>query len=364
MDNDNSPENKDWLRKNLNPLANEQMPTDAKERLWERIRYSTETRKGRQIPLYQVAAACLLVALTGLGVWVFFQQTSNNSFEAMRSLAAEVAAESDRTELVLADNRNLTLDATETEITYEKESGEINISNQKPIAQSWESGMTAFNTLVVPYGRRANLTLSDGTKVWVNSGSKLVYPVVFSENKREIFLEGEAYFEVAQNKNAPMTVYSRDLNIHVVGTRFDLSAYPDDPRAYAVLASGAIDLTTGNSVAFKNNRTRIKPGQMAEYGSETKKIEIREVDTADYLAWTHGYLSLNSAQLSDIAKKLSRYYRIELSIAGNLDKSQTLSGKLILQDNVLDTIEILCSTSTLSYEKTPGGILLKPGTDL
>ncbi len=351
----------DWLRKKIASSGNERMPSDVKAGLWDRIARSTGKKRSRFFPAYPLAAA-LILALLSAGAWYLYSGSHNSRL--MYRLAAGTSLESKYTEILLSDNRSVVLDSADAEISYGRNNGQISINSKKGYDQVLSQEQTAYNTLTVPYGQRATLLLSDGTRVWVNSGSKLVYPVVFAKDKREVYLDGEGYFEVARNQEAPMTIYTRDMEVNVLGTEFNLCAYPDDARSYTVLASGSIELTTGVGSLFGRKKHRIAPGQKAELEVSGKQLRIDKVEVGDYISWKDGFLVLRSAPLKDIVKRLSRYYRVGISLEDDaLHAGQTLSGNLLLQDDIRNTIEILCSTSRLAYDEKKEGIILREGNE-
>ncbi len=353
-------ENDNELQKKIallfDTIGNERLSEQQKHGLWKRIVSFADAPPSQRFWRYRAVAAVVALLLVACGV--LFRHLYSQKENPMQRIADQRTLQVSSTELILADNRSVLLDSTETEISYQPADGKVMISSGKRFEQN-ASGTAAYNTLVVPHGQRAMITLSDGTRVWVNSGSKLVYPVLFPANKREIFLEGEAYFAVTPNKEAPMTVFTREMDVTVLGTAFDICAYPDDRQTYAVLAEGSIELRTGQSSLFTKKKERIIPGEQALFDADSGELRVVPVNVEDYTSWKDGYLILRSAPLKDILKKLSRYYRTAIILEDIPSGEETLSGTLLLQEDLLNAIDIICSTTMLTYGENEKTIILK-----
>lgn len=200
---------------------------------------------------------------------------------------------------------------------------------------------TELNKLVVPYGKRSNLTLSDGTEVWLNSGTELDFPSEFSGKTREIHVNGEIFIEVAHNASVPFIVHVKDIDIRVQGTSFNISAYRDENRKTVVLVEGKVKIERGST-------------QIAEL-LPNEKIDISEnnilkekVDISEYISWKEGILEFKNTPMSEIMKKIGRYYNVQFEETPDIPlNKQTCSGKLFLSNNldsVMTSVSILSST--------------------
>lgn len=178
--------------------------------------------------------------------------------------------------------------------------------NQLVYTNTVANDTLAYNTINVPYGKRFDLKLSDGTNIHLNSGTSLKYPVRFikSEN-RQVFLNGEAYFDVTKDAKHPFVVSSNDMNIKVLGTKFNVTSYKEDAKTYTVLVEGSIAAST-NTV--DNEEVVLKPGNRAYF--ENKHIKIEPVDIRKYIAWVSGELMFRDDSFGVIANKLERKYNI------------------------------------------------------
>ena len=204
--------------------------------------------------------------------------------------------------------------------------------------------------LVVPYGKQTTLTLADGTRVWINAGSRLVYPVVFEKQKREIYVEGEIYMEVAHDAERPFSVHTGKMDVCVLGTKFYISSYGRDRTQEVVLLSGSVSVAP----AGRSDRgIRIVPGQQAILDT-SESLEVREVEAESYISWIHGYLPFDNDPLSNILERLSRYYNCRIECTPEAE-ALTLSGKLELKDDPAEVLKILSATAPINLQISGSG---------
>jgi len=166
-----------------------------------------------------------------------------------------------------------------------------------------------MNTIEVPKGQRTLLTLSDGTKVWLNAESKFTYPSGFSKKRREVSLVGEAFFEVAHNKAKPFMVHSSLLKVNVLGTKFNMKTYPDE-TALVTLAEGLVEVCTHN----EGNKITLKPNQQVSYSLDSGLILKESIDANLDKSWITGEISFVSQPLSKIKKELERRFNVNIVI--------------------------------------------------
>jgi len=183
-----------------------------------------------------------------------------------------------------------------------------------------------YNTLNVPYGKKFEVVLSDGTQVYLNSGSSLTYPTAFyASGPRDVELTGEAYFTVQSDSLRPFRVNTKDLDTKVLGTQFNLSSYPDDKTVHVVLVEGSLSVKKSNDPASPH--LLLKPNQMASYSYGHKKLQLTDVDVSRYIAWKEGVLYFKNEDFSHITKKLERHYNVTIEIKGDLLKSERYTGR-------------------------------------
>jgi transmembrane sensor len=188
----------------------------------------------------------------------------------------------------------------------------------------------AMAQVIIPYGKRSEITLADDTKVWLNAGSQLSYPLKFTGNTREVYLAGEAFFEVESDAAKPFHVITGDMTIRVTGTRFNVTSYANDQTTQAVLLSGKID-------AARNKRfsrsLELEPGERIVYNKQEERFEKESVDVELYASWVNGYLIFDNEPVDNIFKKLERYYNKNI-LTEKLSGQPKFTGKLDLADDL------------------------------
>ncbi|MFA6402268.1 MAG: FecR family protein [Salinivirgaceae bacterium] len=170
--------------------------------------------------------------------------------------------------------------------------------------------------ITAPFGSLANFELPDGSKVWLNAGSSLEYPNKFNIKNRTVKLTGEAYFEVQSNTESPFFVNTSYFNVKATGTRFNIMAYPKEVNHSVSLIEGKVAVTTVNTDGSHEKISNLKPNQHLTYNSQNRKASIETEDTYKHIAWKDGKLVFRNDLLSDVAKKISRQYNIDIEVIG------------------------------------------------
>ena len=203
-----------------------------------------------------------------------------------------------------------------------------------------------FSEIHVPFGQMSQLTLSDGTKVWLNSGTTLRYPDRFGDASRSVIVKGEAFFKVAKNPAKPFTVNSTNFKVEVLGTSFNFSAYKEDSYASVTLVEGkvAVQDSLGKQIA------QLRPGQMATRENGSGVLDIRVVKTASYAAWTEGKIMFDDERLDQIAYKLERWFNVEISFADEQLKSKRFTGTILKNKPVDQIMQALQLLSPIKFE--------------
>jgi len=173
---------------------------------------------------------------------------------------------------------------------------------------------STYNTLKIPYGKKFQIILSDGTRVFLNSGSSLKYPVKFLKNQdRQVYLlNGEAYFDVTKDSRHPFIVTSNNMNLRVLGTKFDIYSYPEDKTINTVLVNGSVSLYKKNEIFDTAKTTLLTPNHKASWNKTSSKISIQKVDTSIYTGWKEGKLIFKNISFYNILKKLERHYNVTI----------------------------------------------------
>lgn len=319
-----------------------------KDLLWSKIDASLNKKKkfAFLISFSKIAASLSLLLITGISIWYLIKE----EISPMATIVENVHIEDNSDiQLLLSEDRTLAISNDESSIVY-KEDGKIDIDSLEDIELYEE--LSAYNTLIVPYGKRSNLTLKDGTKVWINSGSKLVYPTTFSPSERRVFVEGEAYFEVTRNDKSPFIVETKNLDIRVLGTSFNVTAFRDEPTFSTVLVHGSVEVTGNKNSRIRKTKTILTPNDRLAYHAASGETMVKKVNVERYVSWKDGYLIYRQASLKNVMKQLSRLYNIEVVFSDPTIEQEKLTGKLDLKQNADEVISIISSASSLTYQKT------------
>lgn len=195
-------------------------------------------------------------------------------------------------------------------------------TTQLTYSQTPKLDKLVYNTLKVPFGKRFDIALSDGTHVYLNAGTTLRYPINFVEGKdRNVFLKGEAYFEVTKDKIRPFVVSVGNMNVEVLGTTFNISSYPQDLSTNTVLVEGSVAVYKKMDGEEKGNSTLLEPGFKAEWNNSSGDVSIENVDTRIYTAWVQGKLVFRNTSFLKIRQSLERKYNVKIQNTNtDLDK--------------------------------------------
>ena len=202
-----------------------------------------------------------------------------------------------------------------------------------------------YNKLSIPRGGEYRIELEDGTKVWINSASRLQYPVVFSGDTREVYLEGEAYFEVRRDSSRPFIVHAGQQKVTVLGTSFGITCYGNEVNDYTTLVSGKVnvELEQGKQ-AFM-----LEPGMQVEYNKVSGMVRERRVDVAEFVAWKEGKYVFKQKRLEDILSTLSRWYDFEVFYQNSEMKEVLFSGELRRFDDFNYLLRLIERTSDVKF---------------
>lgn len=195
----------------------------------------------------------------------------------------------------------------------------------------------------VPFGKRELLTLPDNSQVWLNSGSLLVYPSTFIGDKREVYLAGEGYFDVKKNPELPFVVKTKELQVGVLGTRFNLSAYPSADKVTTTLERGSVQV----SLVRMSEKYILKPDEQLVYTPKNGNVELQEVRATDYSDWREGGLLFKNCPFDEILATLERTYDIHI----HLQTSKYKNNRLTIPFNKHEQLE---NVMMLIREMIPG----------
>jgi transmembrane sensor len=209
-----------------------------------------------------------------------------------------------------------------------------------------KSGFTEiYNEIKVPYGQRSEISLYDGTKVWLNSGTELKFPLVFNGDHRKVFVKGEAFFDVARDADKPFIVNAGQMDIEVLGTRFDVCAYPDDPEFYSTLEEGkikAVNAVTGEEVS-------LLPGMQATLDLNAQKFSVQHVNTSLYTSWKENMLRFENAPFAEVVKKMERWYDVKIHVDEQINTGERYT-MTIKTESLREMLRLVSFTTPIIYE--------------
>jgi ferric-dicitrate binding protein FerR (iron transport regulator) len=246
--------------------------------------------------------------------------------------------------LLLSDGSKINLNSSLPEIRFINGSQMV-LNNDSIISIPQTS--EKLNQLIIPYGCRGRITLSDRSVVWLNAGSRLFFPTKFSGSEREVVLFGEAFFEVEHDNQTSFRVETADYHIRVLGTKFNVSAYPGDQLSHTILTEGKVELLVKNGGWF-SPKIHLNPNEMYSYSRQTKASGVRKVHSDKYILWKEGIVPFEEEDFGAVIRKIEKYYDIQISLGNAQDKNIILSGKLNLKN---DKYEVLYYVTKVANRK-------------
>jgi transmembrane sensor len=305
---------------------------------------------------FQIAAGLLLVS----GATIFLYPRYNTPVSGSRKLqeaTAQVIVQpgTNKATLTLSDGSNIDLDDSKTGTLCRQ--GVVTVGKRPDGSLVYQSSgrqnsVTLYNTITTPKGGQYQVLLSDGTRVWLNAASALKYPVTFSGSERKVELIGEAYFEVAKNKNMPFKVSLNTGTIEVLGTHFNVNAYPDEPEVTTTLLEGAVKLSS------VRGQSMLKPGQQATW-SKQNNFNIHEVNTDEAVAWKNGYFIFDKENIQHIMRKISRWYDVDIDYSGSVDEGD-FGGTASRSSSISGVLKSLELTGTVHFKVQGRRITVMP----
>ena len=222
-----------------------------------------------------------------------------------------------------------------------------------------ESNFHNYSEVIVPKGQKSEIVLPDGTHIWLNSATTMRYPVKFGNGVRQVFLDGEAYFEVTENKHKPFLVNTSNLRVKVLGTKFNVKAYSDEKDIETALLSGKINLLLNSS--SKNMETvEMNPGELINYSIEKKKISKSGFETDEIVAWKSNRLVFRNDTFNNLVKKIERWYNVQIIYDQTLFKNQRLTVELMEGESIERLLRIIERTIKVDYKIENQNIYITP----
>ena len=303
------------------------------------------------------AAAAVLVLSVGIGLFYFSREELTSSSIASNEVSA-IQAGSSKAILVSELGQEIELSKDGEEEVLDLGNG-LRAIRRGGIVEYLEGQDTVaanrkLNEILVPRGGEYELILPDGTHVWINSDSKLSFPSRFDHSKREVFLEGEAYFAVTKDAQKPFYVkLANQVQVQVLGTEFNVRAYSDMNVFETTLCTGKVDVSDGKSSMI------LSPSQQAVYHKVNGRLEKRKVNTYLYTAWKDGLFVFDNERLENILSTLSRWYNVNVFYENNAVKDYHFSGRLERYNDFEKVLKMIEKTTSISFEIKDRNVVVK-----
>ncbi|UTN03956.1 FecR domain-containing protein [Flavobacterium bizetiae] len=344
---------------NSNLQLNEYELEDSYQYLKEKLPLKQETKVIRIWP--RVAVASSIAVLLGTGIF-YFTKTKEQPIQVAEK-PQEIAPGGNRGILILSNGKQIVLADISAKDTIAKEGEEDEVTIKmgangvityiiNPNTDASKADANLFNTLSTPTGGQYNIVLADGTKVYLNAVSSIKYPTQFNGDQRIVELDGEAYFEVAKNKNKPFIVKSGDQDIEVLGTHFNVHAYDNESVVKTTLLEGSV------AVSYKNQKAILKPGQQSNVSDKFTKITVKQVDTEAAIAWKNGRFKFDNADLKTVMRQLERWYGIKVEYRGDVPDVR-FNGGTFMNKNLSEVLKVL-ELSNIKFKVEGKTIIVYP----
>ncbi|MEO8713176.1 MAG: FecR domain-containing protein, partial [Parafilimonas sp.] len=296
----------------------------------------------------RIAVAAAVLIFISIGSYLYFfnkpkTQTALN--DAHQILKNDVLPGGNKATLTLANGAKIILDSTQNGIIAQQGNAKISklTNGQLVYNTSGEKLATiAYNILSTPRGGQYQLTLPDGSLVWLNAASSIRYPTAFTGTQRNVEITGEAYFEVAKNPSKPFIVTANGMQVEVLGTHFNINAYADETSIKTTLLEGTVQIKKGVL------QTVLKPGQQAQLNESAGLKILNNINVDDVVAWKNGFISFKSADLKTIMRQVSRWYDVDVVYEGNIVQ-RNFTGEISRSANLSELLKIL-QASNIQFE--------------
>lgn len=321
-----------------------------KEKAWQKIASKSNKRNvfslnEKKDSWMRYAAAALIVV--SLSVYFFRKHAFVNPVDTHETVAVDpvIKPGTDKAILVLAGGEQIILGKGKSYKNASAISSGEEITYNNSLSKK---GDKLFNYLIVPRGGNFTISLSDGTKVWMNSESKLKFPVTFTkgESRNVELLYGEAYFEVSPSSKHQGThffVHNNKQQVEVVGTQFNIKAYPDENNVFTTLVEGKVNVSTDQ------HTEKLIPGQQSQLNLKNKSFKISYVDVSRSIAWKEGVFYFEDESIENILRTMSRWYDFEYRLKSETLKDSRFTGLIKKRKNLEDILNIISRTSNIKY---------------
>lgn len=323
--------------------------------IYDEIVGKIRTRKRFRI-IKAASIAATLLLLVSISSLFLFTNTIDKEI-SVAELDSLIIPSRQNAVLTLASGESVNLDDESIKLLEEQNGARIEKDNNRTLkynkSEDNESNELIYNVIEVPRGGEYNLILADGSRVWMNAESSLRFPVNFSSKNREVFLSGEAYFDVTSNKAKPFIVNAANSRVQVLGTQFNVNCYPEQAYISTTLVEGKVEVSNASQ------RQIIKPGSQAIVPKEEGNINVKVVNTSLYTSWVNGVLEFEDQDLEYIMIQLSRWYQVDFDFA-NEDLRHIRFTGAIKRDNTFHyTLNLIERLTDVKFKVKDSKILIE-----
>lgn len=225
--------------------------------------------------------------------------------------------------------------------------------------QQYNQSAGPYTETIAPRGQKSQILLSDGTKVWLNSDTKIKYSGNFSKNQRDVYLNGEAFFEVSKNEQQPFVVHTSGLNVKVLGTRFNVKAYADEDQIETSLFEGKVNLVLDNQ---ENNQVEkeVRPGQSFVYSKTNHQLVTNRFPQDEITGWKNNQLIFKDDTFSNLVRKIERWYDVQVVYDEKQFSDRRLTVELYEEERLERLMEIISLALSVDYKYEKEKIILTP----
>ena len=331
--------------------------TESLELVYQQIQLQKQVTPVRRIfPFRRITAAAAVILLMATGTYflVFYKPQKPTIVSTQDRLRNDVAAPAvTKAVLQLMDGKQIVLDtAANNQLAVQENAAIVKTGDGQLIYKinlSLQATSTGhMNTLTVPKGSRPlQLTLSDGTKIWLNAASSITYPVVFTGNERKVQMSGEAYYEVAKDPTRKFYVSAKGIETEVLGTHFNVTAYEDEDQKRVTLLEGAVKVSNNGQLIS------LRPGQQARVTGNNIPETMDNIDAEEVVAWKDGYFDFRGTDIKSVMRQLTRWYNVEIEYNGKITDSH-FSGIINRNNNISQVLKMLQSTGGVGFKIETG----------
>ena len=296
--------------------------------------------------IMQYAALFILVLSIGAVIPLIYFNEKNDVFNEIPVSSSGFT----EAKLILPGGKEVFLKEKRTALQFNATESQIIIDHDSIISYQEGTDPKSMAQVEIPYGKRSDILLADGTKVWLNAGSRLIFPQRFTGKNRKVFLTGEAYFEVFDNEDIPFIVSTDKMNVTVHGTEFNIRNNELYNELEVVLVEGSVSLKENHAMSFLGKEIKLEPNQRAVFDKLKNETTIKSnIDVSYYTSWKEGLLEFNKESILNVFNRLSQFYNVSFVTESSVELNKKISGKLDLKESLEDVMTVVSDAAPITF---------------